>query len=42
MLQFAELTEGGTKFTDLLNKTRFGNLDKDFQKTDLGKAYRRM
>ena len=47
MLQFAELTEvmrqrGGTKFIDLLNKIRVGNLDKDFQKTDLGKVYRRM
>ena len=47
MLQFAELTEvmrqrGGTKFIDLINKIRVGNLDKDFQKTDLGKVYRRM
>ena len=42
MLQFPELTEGGTKFTDLLNKIHFGNLDEDFQKTDLGKAYRKM
>ena len=37
MFQFAELTEvirqrGDTKFIDLLNKTRVGNVDEDVRK----------